>query len=196
MKVRVWDLPLRLFHWALVSLVAFSACTGLLGDELGAAVAPWHARSGYAILSLLLFRLIWGWVGGTHARFANFVHGPRHVWDYVRRALGGEKMRVPGHNPAGGWSVLAMLASLLLQTGTGLFLVDADRAFQAPLAKYVSAHVAHALKEVHEGGFLVLAGLVLMHLAAIAYYFFAKGENLVRPMLTGDRELGIGDDRS
>ena len=189
MIIRVWDLPLRLFHWALAILVLCSATTGLLGEKLGASVVEWHARSGYAILSLLLFRIVWGFCGGSQARFVNFLRWPRTVLDYVRRALRGEKQLVIGHNPAGGWSVLAMLLFLSLQAGTGLFLADEDLAFEAPLAKHVSSHMVDALKEFHEANFFLLAALVVMHLAAIAYYFFVKREDLVRPMLSGEREL-------
>ena len=188
-KVAVWDLPLRLFHWALVLVLSFSASTGLLGEKLGVGVAEWHARAGYSIFALLLFRLLWGFCGGTHARFSSFVRGPRVVADYVRRALGGEKLAPLGHNPAGGWSVLAMLGGLSLQVGTGLFLADEDLAFEAPLSKYISANSVDVLKEVHEANFFVLAALIAMHLAAIAYYYFVKREDLVRPMLSGHRQL-------
>ena len=189
MKVRVWDLPLRVFHWTLVSLVLFSATTGLLGEKLGTSVIEWHSRCGYAILSLLLFRIVWGFCGGTQARFANFLRGPRTVLDFVRRALSGEKQLVVGHNPAGGWSVLAMLLFLSLQAGSGLFIADEDLAFEAPLSKHVSSHLVDLLKEFHEANFFVLAVLVGMHVAAIAYYFFVKHDNLVQPMLTGDKDL-------
>lgn len=188
-KVRVWDLPLRCFHWALSLLVLASAGTGLLGEKLGLGVADWHARSGYAILSLLIFRFVWGFCGGTEARFASFLRAPTAVADYVRRTLRGERVATLGHNPAGGWSVLALLLALLVQAGSGLFLADEDLAFEAPLAKYVSSHSVDVLKAVHEANAALLAALVALHLAAIAYYFFVKRENLVRPMISGEKLL-------
>jgi len=188
-RVRVWDLPLRCFHWALAFLVLVSLCSGLLGEKLGVGVTEWHARSGYGILALLLFRIVWGFCGGTQARFRSFVRGPRSVASYVRRALRGDREVMLGHNPAGGWSVMAMLVFLSLQAGSGLFIADEDLAFEAPLAKHISSHMVDLLKEFHEANAFLVLGLVGMHLAAIAYYYFAKGENLVRAMISGDKTL-------
>lgn len=188
-KVRVWDLPLRCFHWALLALVLFSAGSGLLGEELGAGAAEWHARSGYGILSLLVFRFVWGFCGGAQARFASFLRGPAAVADYLRRALRGEAPFALGHNPAGGWSVAAMLVALALQAVSGLFLADEDTAFAAPLSKYVSHRTEDALGAFHEFNAALLFGFVALHLAAIAYYHFVKREGLVRAMISGEKSL-------
>lgn len=194
---RVWDLPTRLFHWSLVALVALSGFTGQFAERLGSRFMDWHMLSGYAILALLLFRLVWGFIGGTHARFAGFVRGPSKVFGYLNSLIGGRSdAEYTGHNPLGGWSVLAMLGILAVQTGSGLFQSDEDMGVEGPLAKHVANRTIDFLHEVHETGFWLLLGLVAIHLAAIAYYRLAKGDNLVRAMLTGDKPLaGIEDAR-
>jgi len=183
--VRVWDLPTRLFHWSLVLLVSFSAITGEFGDDFGANILDWHARAGYAILALLVFRLLWGFVGGTHARFYNFIRGPRVVIAYLRELRAGKSAPHLGHNPAGGWSVLLMLVCLSLQVGTGLFLSDDDLGFTGPLANHVSDHLSDQLQALHEANFYVLMVLVGLHLSAIAFHLWVKKENLVRAMVSG-----------
>lgn len=188
--IPVWDLPTRLFHWSLALLVAFSGISGELAEDLGSSVMDWHKWSGYAILALLIFRLAWGFVGGTYARFASFVRGPGAVLGYMgdlAARLGGPPH--VGHNPLGGWSVVLLLACLAVQAGTGLFISDEDLGVEGPLAKLVSNRTADRLSDLHEGNFAVLLTLVAIHLAAIAFYRFAKGENLVRPMVTGRKHL-------
>ncbi|HUW37959.1 MAG TPA: cytochrome b/b6 domain-containing protein [Rhodocyclaceae bacterium] len=193
--VRVWDLPTRLFHWSLVLLVSFSGITGEFGDDFGANVLDWHARAGYAILALLFFRLLWGFVGGTHARFRSFIRRPRTVLAYLRELRTGGSGPHLGHNPAGGWSVLLMLACLSLQVGTGLFLSDDDLGFTGPLANHVSDHVSDQLHALHEANFVVLMVLVALHLLAIAFHLWAKKENLVRAMVSGKKPLAAPPQR-
>ena len=182
MSVRVWDLPTRLFHWLLALLVAASLATGKFDSLLGAGTLEWHRRFGLAILALLLFRLAWGFAGGTHARFASFLRGPRAVVAYAK-SLG---------NPLGGWSVAAMRAALATQAATGLFLVQEDYFFEGPLAKHVSRAVSDRLNAVHEANFWVIVALVSLHLAAIAFHAIAKRDGLVGAMLTGDKRLEAG----
>lgn len=179
--VRIWDLPLRLFHWSLVPLVVFSVVTAKLGGNW----MDWHMRSGYAVLTLLVFRLLWGFAGPRYALFAQFVRGPRAVLAYLRAARGAGQQHA-GHNPLGAWSVLALLAALLVQAGTGLFAND-EIATEGPLSKLVSGATASLMTRIHSLNQNVIYALVALHLAAIAYYFFAKRENLVAPMITGDK---------
>ena len=193
--VRVWDLPTRLFHWSLVLLVAFSGITGEFGDDFGANVLDWHARSGYAIIALLFFRLLWGFVGGTHARFRSFVRGPRAVLAYLRELRAGKSEPHLGHNPAGGWSVLLMLACLALQVGTGLFLSDDDLGFTGPLANHVSDRMSDRLHALHEANFVVLMGLVALHLSAVVFHLWVKKENLVRAMVSGNKPIAAPPQR-
>ncbi|MEP7156192.1 MAG: cytochrome b/b6 domain-containing protein [Betaproteobacteria bacterium] len=176
----VWDAPIRLFHWLLVLAILALFVTANLGGNW----MEWHKRSGYFVIGLLIFRLIWGVGGGYHARFINFVRGPRSVWAYVR----GNIADTGGHNPLGALSVLAMLAVLTIQVGTGLFSND-DIVLEGPYARMVSKEVSDFLTRIHHINSKVMIGLIVLHLLAIGYYFFGKKSNLVKPMLTGRKML-------
>jgi cytochrome b len=188
MKVRVWDLPLRLFHWALAACVTVSIITGLIGGN----AMQYHYWSGYTLIALLVFRLVWGVIGSRHARFWNFVHGPRAIWRYVRGDdPRPENLRL-GHNPLGSLSVLALLTVVALQVISGLFAND-EIFNQGPLANYVSDRTSAIFTFYHTTiGQPLIYVLVGLHLAAIAYYAVFKRENLVRPMLTGDIDTVAG----
>jgi cytochrome b len=182
-RVRVWDLPTRVFHWLLVACVAGLIATGYTG---GAAL-EWHARLGYCVLTLLLFRIVWGFVGGRWTRFANFLYHPRAVLAYFRGQSHPDHLI--GHNPLGAASVYAMLLVLLAQVGTGLF-ADDETAFTGPLNRFVSTSKGLAATWYHkEIGQRVLIALVLLHLAAVLYYLFKKRQNLIGPMIRGDKEV-------
>ena len=178
--IRVWDLPIRLFHWLLVVCIAGSFVTINLGDEF----IQWHAYFGYSILTLLIFRIVWGFVGSTHARFTSFLPTKKAIFDY----LSGSSTRVLGHNPIGAISVFALIFVLCVQVLTGLF-VDDEVSFQGPLAKYVSGSISSFLSEIHEGNQVVIYTLIAIHIAAIWYYKKFKGENLIKPMISGDKEI-------
>jgi cytochrome b len=179
----VWDLPTRLFHWTLLALVF--ACWWTSGEDGN---IDWHMRSGIAVLALLLFRLVWGVLGSTTARFANFVAAPSAVLDYFAGMR--DKSAPPhiGHNPAGGWMVLVLLGMVLVITLCGLFAND-DIMSEGPLAHLVSKGMSDVATAWHEKGFYTLLTLVGLHVAAIAFYLLVKKENLVRPMLTGVKQL-------
>lgn len=181
-RVRVWDLPTRLFHWLLVACVAGSLVSGYVG---GGAI-DWHARFGYVLLALLLFRLVWGFVGGHWSRFASFVRSPRSVAAYLRGQAHPDHL--VGHNPLGAGSVLAILLVLLAQVATGL-VNDDEISFQGPLYPLVSSRLASAAHTFHAWGQWLVIALVVLHLAAIAWYGLRKRQNLVRPMVLGDKEL-------
>lgn len=182
-NVRVWDLPTRLFHWALVLCFIGLFITGKTGGD----AMNWHFWFGYAMGSLLLFRLVWGLIGGHWSRFVSFVYSPRSVWDYLR---GGSRVEyTAGHNPLGAGAVFVMLAVLSLQVGTGLFSEDQGEAF-GPLSMFVSNATVRLATNYHKNiGQAVLLTLVLLHLAAIAFYCFRKKNNLIKPMITGDKLL-------
>jgi cytochrome b len=181
-RVRVWDLPTRLFHWLLVLCVIGSITTGYSGGG----IIGWHARFGYAILTLVLFRLVWGFVGGHWSRFASFFYSPRSVVAYLRGRSHPDHL--VGHNPLGAGSVFALLAFLLAQAATGL-VSDDEISFTGPLNRYVSSAKGLAATWYHkEVGQVVLITLVVLHLAAITYYLWKK-DNLVGPMVGGDKEL-------
>ena len=190
--VGVWDLPTRLFHWLLVFLVAFNLYTGNVG---GVSNMELHMLSGYAILTLVLFRLAWGFVGSRHARFASFIRGPATAFGYARGIWSGKHAASIGHNPLGGWSVAAMLVSLLVQAGTGLF-ADDEILTEGPLAGTVSAATSRFLTGIHNLNANVLSVLIALHLAAVGYYAIVRRENLIRPMLTGVKRLPAADGES
>jgi cytochrome b len=183
-KVRVWDLPTRVFHWALVLLVLALAVSGTIGGD----AMVWHFRFGYAVLTLLLFRIIWGLVGGRWSRFGAFVYAPRSVINYLRGQRKPEHS--VGHSPLGAGSVFAMLAVLLAQVATGL-CSDDEIAASGPLTRFVSNATVSLATNYHKniGKWLLLA-LVLLHIGAIVYYLWHKS-NLVNAMLHGDKELVV-----
>jgi len=176
--VRVWDLPTRLFHWALAAFVACSVVT----VKLGGFWMDWHMRSGYAILALVLFRILWGFAGSRYALFSSFVRRPAEVIGYLR----GQLEHGAGHSPLAAVSVLAFLGVLLVQASTGLFSNDGNFT-EGPLARLVSSATGERLSTVHRFGEWALYALVGLHIAAIAYYTTYRKVALVRPMITGDR---------
>lgn len=177
--VRVWDLPLRLFHWLLAAAVIAAMLTGQVGGNL----MVWHGRLGILIAGLLGFRLAWGIVGSTHSRFASFVRGPAAIIAYLRGHWHGL-----GHNPLGALSVLGLLTVLALQATGGLFAND-DIAFQGPLYGLVSKDTSDWMTGLHRKGFWLVLALVGLHLAAIVFYTRVKGEKLVGAMLNGHKEV-------
>ena len=183
----IWDPFVRLFHWAIVLLLAFSWWSGEQHDM------ERHRLSGYAVLALIVFRVIWGFVGPRTARFSSFVRGPAAVAAYVR-TMGSRTGRPShGHNPLGGWSVVAMLAVLAVMVTAGLFAVDVDGLESGPLADYISFDQGRTAAEVHEIVFNVVLGVVALHVVAILFYLVWKRQNLVRPMVTGQRAVLEGE---
>lgn len=182
-KVRVWDLPTRLFHWGLALLIVGLAISGYRGGDAMA----WHARMGYAVLTLLLFRLVWGFVGGHWSRFGAFAFSPRDIFEHLRG--NGVPDRLVGHNPLGAISVFAMLAFLAIQVGTGL-VADDEIAFTGPLNRFVESARGLAATSYHKQmGQWILLTLIVLHVTAVAFYLLRKKDNLVRPMIVGDKEL-------
>lgn len=179
-RVKVWDLPTRCFHWSLVVLVIISFTTG----KIGPTAMIQHEYCAIAILILLLFRLVWGVVGGRTSRFTAFVRGPKTVIAYAGSLLSGQPDTYLGHNPMGGWSVLLLLTSLLVQAITGLFAND-DILTEGPLFSWVTKSTSDTLTRIHLFNQNVLAILVLIHVGAILFYLFFKKDNLVWPMFTG-----------
>lgn len=177
--IKVWDLPTRVFHWLLALLVVAAFVTGWLGGNL----IEWHGRAGIAITALLAFRLVWGVIGSTYARFADFVPGPAHIWAHIRGEWNGL-----GHNPFGALSVLALLGILLFQAASGLVAND-DIAFEGPLYVLVSKDTSDWLSSLHRENFWPIIVLVSLHVLAILYYAHVKKDNLVKPMITGVKEV-------
>jgi cytochrome b len=182
--VRVWDVPVRVFHWTLVALLVVS----IVSVKLGGNAMTWHVRCGYSILTLVLFRIGWGFVGSQHARFAAFVRSPRTVLRYLRAPIARDRETHAGHNPLGGWMIVLMLAALLAQASLGLFSND-DIATDGPLVKLISKDLSDAITSVHRRGAWVIFTLAGVHVGAVVYYLVALKENLVRPMVTGAKML-------
>ena len=182
-SVLVWDLPTRLFHWLLVVLVIISFVTGKIGGN----AMQYHECSGFSILVLLLFRLVWGFVGSRESRFGTFVLGPSAVARYARTLLRSDSAPFLGHNPLGGWSIIAMLFALLVQAATGLFAND-DIITEGPLFDWVGKATSDWLTRVHKLNQEVIIALVCIHVLAVLFYLFYKRENLVKPMIFGVKE--------
>ena len=187
--VATWDLPVRIFHWALMLLVISQIVTAWIGGN----AMQFHAFGGYAILTLVGFRILWGFVGGTYARFRDFVRGPGTMIRYAKSILKSPHTPHRGHNPLGGWSVLAMLGSLLVQASSGLFAND-DVMMEGPLAKHVSDHASEIATAIHDVNAAVLLTLIAIHIAAVLFYLLAKKENLIAPMITGHKQSVMPDE--
>lgn len=177
-RIRIWDLPTRLFHWLLVVCIIGSFVT----VNLGGLWMDYHFLFGYAILALLIFRLIWGCVGPAHARFSGFVRGSGQIVGYMR----GSSAHAAGHSPVGALSVLAMLLALCVQVATGLFANDGILS-EGPLASFVSSAWSDTLTGIHQANRIVIVALVVLHLLAIAWYSLVRKRPLVRAMITGDK---------
>ena len=182
-KILIWDLPTRLFHWLLVLAIVALVVTG----KAGGSWMEWHGRLGLLVLGLLVFRLLWGVMGSTYARFAGFFPTPAKVAAYLRG-----QWHAPGHNPLGACSVLALLAVPLFQALTGLVAND-DIAFVGPLYDLVGRDLSNLATRWHLLAVNVLLALVALHVAAILFYAHIKKDNLVKPMVTGYKDLAPGE---
>ena len=184
--VRVWDLPIRLFHWALALAVVGLVTTGKVGGN----AMEWHLRFGYAVFALLLFRFAWGFAGSRWSRFGSFAYGPAALGRHWRGQPRADDTFHVGHSPAGALSVFALLAALTAQVGTGLVSWDDIVQIGGPLNRFVSERTASAALWYHKaiGQWLVIS-LVLLHLAAVLFYWLVRRNNLIAPMWHGDKTL-------
>jgi len=182
--VKVWDAPVRLFHWLLVLLVAFMIFSGTVkGDWM-----VWHMRAGYTILALVLFRLLWGFAGSSSARFSGFLAGPSAAFGFIKKLLTRAPAPYASHNPLGGWMVLALLLGLLFQVGTGLFAND-DILIEGPLFSLVSKATSDQLTSWHYWNVNLLLLLVAVHVIAVGYHAVVMKENLIGAMFTGVKRM-------
>jgi cytochrome b len=178
----VWDLPVRLFHWLVVVLVGAAYVTVRLNW------IDWHVRIGETLLALVLFRLLWGCFGSETARFRNFLASPVAALRHLRHVFRRDPDVQVGHNPAGGWMVLLLLALLLGETLSGLYVYN-DVADEGPLSEWVPAPIANAISTLHAVLWDALLAAVILHVLAILLYAVVKGHNLLRPMVTGRKSL-------
>jgi cytochrome b len=184
MFIRVWDLPTRVFHWVLVVLIALQYATG----EFHLLDMRWHFWCGYATLALVLFRVVWGFLGSQTSRFVEFVRGPRAVTSYLRAQLSMNPQISIGHNPLGGWSVLVLLASIAVQIASGLFASD-EIDTDGPLVSFVSQRTVKWMTRVHGWNQNLLLVLIAAHVLAALLYLLLKRENLISPLISGRKSV-------
>lgn len=185
-KILVWDVPVRLFHWTLVILLAVSYFSGRAGGDW----MKLHFWSGYAILTLLFFRIAWGFVGSTTARFSNFVRGPSAALAHLGHLFGKEGPRDVGHNPLGGAMVVVLIFAVLAQATAGLFAADTDMGtVNGPLALKVADKWVERATSFHAFWINVLLVLIAVHVFAAVLYLVWKRQNLIGAMLTGRKPV-------
>lgn len=182
--VKIWDLPTRLFHWALVAGILFMWFSAEISDSL----MDWHMRVGEFLIALILFRVIWGFMGSDSARFTSFLRSPIATLQYAKTLPNRKPSWHVGHNPLGGWMVIALLLLALLQASSGLFITD-DILLEGPLYGLVSGDTSEWLYDMHHTLFDILTVLIFLHISAIVFYWLFKRTNLVRAMLGGSAKL-------
>ena len=182
-RIKLWDAPVRLIHWAIVVLMPALWWTAESSDMTR------HKQLGYVTLALVVFRLFWGLAGSSTARFASFLRGPRAIVSYASDLFGKERAVVVGHNPIGGWSAAALLLLLVAQIVIGLFAQDVDGIESGPLSYLVSYDTADAARGWHHFLFNVLLGFIALHIAAIFFYLIVKRDNLIGPMVAGKKNV-------
>ena len=181
-RERIWDPLVRLVHWCLV----ISVLAGyFMGENMSFSNIGWHFWAGYATGALLLVRILWGFVGTKPARFSDFIAGPGKTLAYAKTATKRSPSYWPGHNPMGAWSAVAIWVVLAGMVVTGLFSESDDFFTSAPLAGYIPSDMRLTMNSWHHTLHLFVLPLILLHLCAIAFYYFWKRENLVKPMITG-----------
>lgn len=181
---RIWDLPTRAFHWTLAVLVALQYATG----EFHFLDMRWHFWFGYATLALIAFRALWGFCGSQTSRFADFLRGPAAVWRYIRSLFSSNSQAHIGHNALGGWSVIALLASVAVQAISGLFASD-DIDTDGPLVAHVADSTVKLMTRVHHWNENVLLILICLHVAAVLLHLVVKRDDLITPMFGGRKRV-------
>ena len=180
-KKLIWDLPIRIVHWLLTVLIFGSWYTVSVTGDMER-----HMLIGQTILCLLIFRVVWGFVGTRYAKFSSFVFGPRTIVAYARSILSRSGGGYAGHNPLGFLAVFAMLLLIGIQVTTGLFATDGDF-YEGPLNHLVSGRTGNQITDIHYLNFDVLAIMIGIHIVAIFFYLLYKRENLISPMFTGKK---------
>jgi cytochrome b len=187
-RVAAWDLPTRLFHWTLLILIVCAWATYEFAEALGDETLVFHRANGLAILILLLWRVLWGLVGSSKARFASFVSGPARVLTYARGVIMGGNAPFLGHNPLGAVMVIALLVTLLAIATLGLFAADDNDLVGGPLYRLVDEAGNARAARLHDQLFnIVLLPLVALHVTANVLYTFVKKEPLIQAMIRGTK---------
>ncbi|BFM05488.1 cytochrome b/b6 domain-containing protein [Halioxenophilus aromaticivorans] len=182
-KIKAWDLPTRVWHWSIVALIAFLWFSAEIADDL----MDWHMMAGRTLLGLLLYRIVWGVMGSETARFSRFVRSPLAALTELKGLAGGQHTRYIGHNPAGGWFVLVLIALMALQAISGLFVSD-GYFYEGPWASSVSGDVQDTMMDIHELGINLIIAAVVIHVLAIVVHSL-RGDHLVGAMITGNKKV-------
>jgi len=180
--IKVWDLPVRLFHWTLVTSFFLAYITE--DHWMGL-----HTFAGYTIAVLIVFRLIWGLIGTRYARFGNFVTRPANIRQYIKDIFLFRAKRYLGHNPAGGAMIIALIISLVITVVTGVATYG-GKELAGPLAGFMMTmpnFVSDGVKEIHEFFANFTLFLVVLHVAGVVFASLQHGENLIRAMFTGKK---------
>lgn len=184
-QVRVWDWPTRLFHWSLVTCFASAWLSFQYATALDDPTLRWHRWNGYAILVLLVFRVLWGFAGSSTARFSGLPLGPRSVLGYLKATFSGRSRHFLGHNPLGSWMVVVLLLAMATQALLGLFTLEFNEVTAGPLQRLLSQEAGDIVSELHRNGFNLLLALVGLHILANSLYQIVKRDPLVTAMVTG-----------
>jgi cytochrome b len=193
-EVRAWDWPTRAFHWLLVTAILCAWLSAEFGHNIGDSMLKWHKWNGYFILVLMVFRMVWGFVGSSTARFAHFVRGPAFVLGYAMDFVRGTKRAFLGHNPLGTLMVLALMAMVVTQGLTGLFSYEPDNFIAGPLARLLEDETATGVLKWHYRGFNLILLLVALHVTANALYGFVAKDPLIRAMAKGTKPAKVYED--
>lgn len=195
--VRAWDLPTRFFHWALVFCIASAWVSFEFASRIGDPTLRWHRWNGYVILVLLVFRIIWGFVGGSTSRFAAFLNWPWTALGYLRETLSGHHRLYLGHNPAGAWMIVALITVVMAQALLGLFTLEHNELTAGPLQRLIidNEDLTKRVQFLHGRGFYLIVGLVVLHVAANVLYRVLAKDRLIEAMVTGVKPAARYEDQ-
>ncbi|MGL4635540.1 MAG: cytochrome b/b6 domain-containing protein [Beijerinckiaceae bacterium] len=193
-SVKAWDWPTRAFHWTLVFCVISAWASFKLADRIGDPTLVWHRWNGYAILVLVVFRIIWGFAGSSTSRFTAFVTWPWTALRYGLDLFSDKKRHFLGHNPMGSWMILMLLSALLIQGGLGLFSLEHNELVAGPLKRLIAHETSEKVTKLHVQGINVIFALVAMHITANVLYGWLKKDKLIKAMVTGEKPAEAYED--
>lgn len=194
--MRVWDVPTRLFHWTLVTLILSAWVSYEYAEKLGDPTLKWHRWNGYAILVILIFRLFWGFVGSSTSRFSSFIRWPWAAVVYGVDVFRGRSRHFLGHNPLGTWMVLMLLAAVFMQAVLGLYTLEHNDITAGPLNRTISEDVSKLVGWLHVRGLNIIMVLVGLHILANSFYQIFKKDPLITAMVTGRKPAADYEDEA
>ncbi len=194
--VRAWDVPTRVFHWSLVFCIVSAWVSFEYAGKLGDPTLRWHRWNGMAILVLLVFRILWGFVGGTTSRFSAFIRWPWTALGYLKDTFSGRSRHFLGHNPAGSWMIVALICVVMVQGVLGLFTLEHNDLTAGPLQRLIldDEGLTKQIQKLHSYGFNVIIGLVVLHVTANALYHAFGSDRIITAMVTGHKPVAPFED--